>query len=220
MAWLKSKVNDSLRGGRPLSLFAKAVAPCLNYSYSGKTCEFYDEQKGVWITEGAEARLRERMEKALLEHLSSFRITPVEKDTKLKYVPVLEPPDLFLLDPTVQSNIFSCLQGVPSRFAPQPLDSHNYGIMMIMNRVTLDFRKPYAEQLRDPAPEDRNMRHSPMSFTQCGDQLAHSAGSAIAEYLRQCDPASTTPEDVAAFCVPKLLDMMERGAGAMFRHVY
>eukprot|EP00959_Pyramimonas_sp_CCMP1952_P190768 3989716-Pyramimonas_sp.AAC.1 len=70
MAWLKSKVNDSLRGGRPLSLFAKAVAPHLDYSYSGKTCEFYDEQRGVWITEGADGKLKEQMERALIERLA------------------------------------------------------------------------------------------------------------------------------------------------------
>ncbi|MFX4226609.1 MAG: hypothetical protein ACFHHU_01545 [Porticoccaceae bacterium] len=220
VAWLKSKINDSLRGGRPLALFARAVAPYLNYSYSGKTCEFYEESKGVWITEGAEAKLKEKMEKALAERLVSYKIVPEQKDNKVKYVACAEPTDLFLLDPTVHSNVFSSLQGVPSRFATTALDSQNTGTMTFKNRVTLDFRKPYDQQLRAPMPEDRNTRESPMSFTQCTDEHVHRAGRAITSFLLQCEEQPKTPEDVEQFCVPTLLEMLRQGRGPMFRYVY
>eukprot|EP00973_Karenia_brevis_P091275 12406737-Karenia_brevis.AAC.1 len=45
MAWLKTKANDSLRGGRPLQFFSQAVAPFLEYNYVGKVCEFFDPER-------------------------------------------------------------------------------------------------------------------------------------------------------------------------------
>ena len=221
MAWLKSKTNDSLRGGRPLSLFARAVAPHLDYSYSGKTCEFYDEQRGVWVTEGAEGKLREQMEIALMARLVSYKIVPVCKDSKIKFAPVAEPTDLFLLDPSVQASIFSCLNGVRSRFAAVALDTQNHGRMTFRNHVTLDFGKPYEEQVQTPAAADRNTRHSSSDFVQCDDEHVRAAGRAIAGCLLRCNDASgATPEEVAAECAPILLNMMRQGGGPMFRHVY
>ena len=56
MSWLYDKGHDEVRGGRPLMLAARGIAPYMPYYVnrsSGQT-EYYDEKLGVWCDSGGE----------------------------------------------------------------------------------------------------------------------------------------------------------------------
>ena len=220
VAWLKSKHNDSLRGGRPMTLFARAVSPFLEYHYEQGVCQYYDKAIHVWRASGGEDMLRGALEHQLADKLCTYKSHMVEQDVKVKFTCKQEPPDLFIMDPSVVGSVISALKGIPSTLGHTRLDSTNDCTLVFRCGTKLDFRQPYDQQLTTCSAADRNTRRSPMKFEQCHDVAVHAVGTVLGAYLSQMSPTTITYQEVADYCVLPLLSMMKEGFGQMFRRIY
>ena len=90
--------------------------------------------------------------------------------------------------------------------------------------VTIDFAKPYSEQVRESSPADRNNHLSPFKFVHPSDpcaQLREQLGLEISQFLNSLagTDADITGEVVVERFGKQLMELMEKG-DPVLRHFY
>ena len=220
---------DEVRPSHPYNYAAAAVAPYIMYNQNfatGKT-EWYDVASGVWKYEGGEYMTRGLpLQKVLEEKLRSYRMTAVKKDDGCSYrmSPIADPPHPLLADPGCTNAVGGALKTVNKHYPPLGSNPESKHIVACSNQVTLDFSKPFAEQVRPSRPADRNAQITKWCFVEPCDsekrQERRQLGTDLANYLLGFDSKEDSQIDIVGQFGQRFLDLMQDGGDPMFQHVY
>ena len=200
--WLKPHRADKkpLRGGRPIIHAARAVAPFLLYHQNAEsgTTEWFDTSTCVWNRKGGEFMLgADQLQKILSSTIKTYEMRMVTNGStgKRKLQPVADRSPLLFADTAFTGPVRAALQSIRDPSMP-PLDTlpGNKKTLVCKNGVTVDFDKPYAEQVRASMPTDRNTRFTPWCYESLEDPEIERLSTKLLQYLQRCADTGATPD--------------------------
>ena len=142
------------------------------------------------------------LQKVFEGKLRGYRLATVKKDDGISYrmCPVAKPPHQLFADPACTNAVGSALKTINKHYPP--LDSESKCIVACSNRITIDFLKPFTEQVRPSRPADRNAQITKWCFVEPDDakkEERRQLGTALADYLNAFDSKSGEVDIVGVF---------------------
>lgn len=213
---------------QPYNYAAAAVAPFIHYNHnvSNNKTEFWDEGAKVWKDEGGEYMIKGiPLQKVLQDRLVTYRMEPVQKEDgqSFRMTPVRSPPHDLLADPACTNAVGAALKTICKGYPPLGGLSACKHQLVCSNGITIDFSKPYEEQVIQSTPEHRNVQQTKWAFiapTDAKRSHRRQLATEMAEYLNHYDVEKHGQPQLAEAFGRRLVEYMADDGDAMFQHVY
>ena len=220
--------KDPPRGGRPYLACARGVAPHMLYSQNRSTgkVEYFDQAAGIWKESGGEFMITgDELNRVLADKMVTYRMEMTGEVGQQKWAPVKLPASPLLKDPASLNPISGMLKTINKAYEG-PLGSSPASTFQLVfaGGTTVDFDKPFDEQVRMALPSDRNNRQSAWKFQAppLGSDARTQLGKDISDFLiglGKADEASAGDVLVDKFGI-RLIDLMKAGLDPMLQHFY
>ena len=229
LKWLYPSPNtDEVRAAHPYNLAAAAVSPYIQYNQNFKTgkTEYYDVRDGCWMTEGGESMIKGLpLQKVLESRLRQYALHPVQRSdtTSQRLCPVGGEPHPLLADPMCTNSVGGALKTIPKYVVPlgsRPESTHQ---LVCARGVTIDFSKPFDEQVRSSCARDRNHQQTTWRFVEPNGAKRRERRElleGLVRYLNTFDTQKDGEPDIVNEFGNRFVELMRDGGDPMFQHVY